>query len=46
MKHKYEKKSKEELKEILTEEQYRVTQENGTERPYTPPHRRHTPCRY
>lgn len=35
MKHKYEKKSKEELKEILTEEQYRVTQENGTERPYT-----------
>ena len=31
---KYEKKSKEELKEILTEIQYRVTQENATERPF------------
>lgn len=31
---KYIKKSKEELKKILTEEQYWVTQENGTERPY------------
>lgn len=30
----YNKKSHEELKKILTEEQYRVTQENGTERPY------------
>ena len=35
MKQEYIKKSQEELKEILTEEQYRVTQENGTERPYT-----------
>ncbi len=34
MESKYKKKIKEELKEILTEEQYRVTQENGTERPY------------
>ncbi|MGG7177931.1 peptide-methionine (R)-S-oxide reductase MsrB [Clostridium paraputrificum] len=30
----YKKKTKEELKKILTDEQYRVTQENGTERPY------------
>lgn len=35
MNNKYEKKSKEELKELLTKEQYIVTQENGTERPYT-----------
>lgn len=34
MQPKYIKKSKEELKEIITEEQYWVTQENGTERPY------------
>lgn len=34
MDRKYEKKSKEELKEILTETQYRVTQENATERPF------------
>lgn len=34
MKQEYIKKSQEELKETLTEEQYRVTQENGTERPY------------
>lgn len=34
METKYIKKTKEELKEILTEEQYWVTQENGTERPY------------
>ncbi|MGG5462221.1 peptide-methionine (R)-S-oxide reductase MsrB [Clostridium sp. B9] len=32
---KYSKKEKDELKEILTEEQYYVTQENGTERPFT-----------
>lgn len=30
----YKKKTKEELKKILTNEQYRVTQENGTEPPY------------
>ncbi|NFA60191.1 peptide-methionine (R)-S-oxide reductase MsrB [Clostridium sporogenes] len=30
----YSKKSKEELKKILTSEQYNVTQENGTEAPY------------
>lgn len=34
MQQKYIKKSKEELNEILSEEQYWVTQENGTERPY------------
>lgn len=34
MNNKYIKKSKEELKEILTKEQYKVTQENGTELPY------------
>ncbi|WP_346929840.1 peptide-methionine (R)-S-oxide reductase MsrB [Clostridium sp.] len=34
MENKYRKKSKEELKKILTEEQYNVTQENGTELPY------------
>lgn len=34
MQQKYVKKSKEELNEILSEEQYWVTQENGTERPY------------
>ena len=34
MSFKYEKKSKEELKKVLTKEQYWVTQENGTERPY------------
>lgn len=34
MKSKYTKKTKEELKEILTEEEYIVTQENGTEKPY------------
>ena len=32
---KYKKKEKEELKKILTEEEYYVTQENGTERPFT-----------
>ncbi|WP_300348017.1 peptide-methionine (R)-S-oxide reductase MsrB [Clostridium sp.] len=32
---KYVKKEKEELKKILTEEEYYVTQENGTERPFT-----------
>lgn len=32
---KYTKKEKEELKKILTEEEYYVTQENGTERPFT-----------
>ena len=31
---KYEKKSREELKKLLTETQYRVTQENATERPF------------
>lgn len=31
----YSKKSKEELKEILTAEEYRITQESGTERAYT-----------
>lgn len=35
MDNKYIKKSKEELKKILTKEQYKVTQENGTELPYT-----------
>ena len=35
MDNKYRKKSKEELKKILTEEQYNITQENGTELPYT-----------
>lgn len=34
MKKEYIKKSKEELKNILTDIQYRVTQENATERPY------------
>lgn len=34
MTEKYIKKSEEELKELLTEEQYRVTQNNGTELPY------------
>lgn len=34
MKNKYIKKSDEELRELLTEEEYRVTQENGTELPY------------
>jgi len=34
MDNKYMKRSKEELKEILTKEQYNVTQENGTELPY------------
>ncbi|HHD2754276.1 TPA: peptide-methionine (R)-S-oxide reductase MsrB [Clostridium perfringens] len=32
---KYTKKEKEELKKLLTEEEYYVTQENGTERPFT-----------
>ncbi|KXA10826.1 methionine-R-sulfoxide reductase [Clostridium perfringens] len=32
---KYTKKEKEELQKILTEEEYYVTQENGTERPFT-----------
>ncbi|MCR1962551.1 peptide-methionine (R)-S-oxide reductase MsrB [Clostridium perfringens] len=31
----YTKKEKEELKKVLTEEEYYVTQENGTERPFT-----------
>ena len=35
MNNKYIKKDKEELKQILTEEQYHVTQENGTERPFS-----------
>jgi peptide-methionine (R)-S-oxide reductase len=35
MDNKYRKKSKEELKKILTKEQYNITQENGTELPYT-----------
>ena len=35
MEGKYIKKTKEELKKVLTEEQYWVTQKNGTERPYT-----------
>ncbi len=34
MNNKYMKRSKEELKKILTKEQYNVTQENGTELPY------------
>lgn len=34
MDNKYIKKDKQELKKILTEEQYYVTQENGTERPF------------
>lgn len=34
MSKKYTKKHKEELKKILTKEQYQVTQENGTERPF------------
>ncbi len=33
MDNKYMKRSKEELKKILTKEQYNVTQENGTELP-------------
>lgn len=35
MDNKYIKRSKEELKKILTKEQYNITQENGTELPYT-----------
>lgn len=35
MNNKYTKKDKKELKRILTEEQYYVTQENGTERPFS-----------
>lgn len=35
MENKHVKKSREELKAILTKEQYSVTQENGTERPYS-----------
>jgi len=35
MDNEYRKKSKEELKKILTKEQYNITQENGTELPYT-----------
>lgn len=35
MKKKYIRKSKEELKKELTEEQYRVTQENATEAPFS-----------
>lgn len=35
MNNKYIKKDKQELKKILTEEQYYVTQENGTERPFS-----------
>lgn len=35
MDNKYIKKDKQELKKILTEEQYYVTQENGTERPFS-----------
>lgn len=34
MSNKYIKKDKEELKRILSEEQYYITQENGTERPF------------
>lgn len=34
MNNKYMKRSKDELKKILTKEQYNVTQENGTELPY------------
>lgn len=34
MKNIYSKKSKEELKRVLTEEQYKVTQENATEAPF------------
>lgn len=34
MTNKYRKKSKEELKKVLSEEEYRVTQENGTEYPF------------
>lgn len=34
MNERFKKKSNEELKKILTEEQYRVTQENGTERAF------------
>ena len=34
MNNKYRKRSKEELGKILTKEQYKVTQENGTEHPY------------
>ncbi|WP_346868722.1 peptide-methionine (R)-S-oxide reductase MsrB [Clostridium sp. UBA5119] len=34
MNNKYMKRSKEELKKILTKEQYNVTQQNGTELPY------------
>lgn len=34
MNERFKKKSKKELKKVLTEEQYRVTQENGTERAF------------
>lgn len=34
MENKYKKKDKEELRKILSDEQYYVTQENGTERPF------------
>lgn len=35
MNNKYKKPNKEEIKERLSEEEYRVTQENGTERPFS-----------
>ena len=34
MTNKYRKKSKEELKKVLSDEEYRITQENGTEYPF------------
>ena len=34
MTNKYRKKSREELKKVLSDEEYRITQENGTEYPF------------
>lgn len=39
---KYQKKTKEALRELLTQEQYRITQESATERPFQHPYHKQT----